>query len=68
MPTMSSPASLSDVLTALQMASAALQRVAPLLPDDENHSLKFTGKWAHFGTLTIAQILDRADTALEPEG
>lgn len=57
----------SDVLTALQLTSAALQCVAHLLPEDEQHKITFTGKWVRFGTLSVEEILNRADAALEPK-
>ena len=50
----------------LQLTSGALQTVAPLLPAGERHVLNYTGQWQRFGSLTIAEILNMADAALDP--
>lgn len=50
---------------ALHLAAGALQCVAKLLPDREQHIVSFTGEWQQFGNVSIADILDRANLALE---
>jgi len=54
-----------DIRGALQMTAGALQCVVQLLPAGEQHVVNFTGDWARFGSLSIASILNRADTALD---
>jgi hypothetical protein len=56
-----------QIFETLQLTAAALQCVAKLLPAGETHCVRFTGKWEGFAPQTIAQILDRANTALEPK-
>ena len=48
------------LVKALELATGALQ----ILPDSERDIIKFTGKWEHYGSLRVADILDRANTAL----
>ena len=48
---------------ALQLATGALQALARST-NAVGDSLTFTGKWAHFDTVTIKQVLDYADFAL----
>jgi hypothetical protein len=59
-------ASVPALVTALQMASGALRSMERLSFVDPQRPITFTGDWAHFGTLTIPDILDRANGALEP--
>lgn len=58
---------LAAMQEALQMVAGALQCVAKLLPEREQHVVNFTGDWSRFGSLTLTAILDRANLALEPE-
>lgn len=55
-----------DVVEALQLTAGALQCIADRLSAHEHHIIRFTGQWERFGTLSIGEILDRANTALEP--
>ena len=54
---------------ALENSSAALQAVSDRFNLTENEVVKFTGKWASRGSITIGDILDQSATALakEPE-
>jgi hypothetical protein len=46
---------------ALELCAAALQ----MLPMSERDVLKFTGKWKHYGSMRVGDILDRADAILK---
>lgn len=50
---------------ALQLTAAALQCTSRTLPNREEHTIRFTGEWSRFGSMSIGQILDRANQALE---
>ena len=54
---------------ALENSSAALQAVSDRFDLTDNEVVKFTGKWASRGSITIGDILDQSATALakEPE-
>lgn len=59
-----------DLVRDHEAMKEALQLTAGALRSFENASLipqniRFTGKWAHLGTMTISEILDRANQALE---
>jgi len=58
-------ASVPALIKALQMASGALRSMEHLSLVDPQAPIQFIGKWAHFGTVTIPDILDRASVALE---
>lgn len=51
---------------ALQMAAAALQAVARLIPRGEQHIITFNGDWLHLAPRSIASILDAANASLAP--
>jgi|GEM_PF-5561779 len=47
------------------MAAGALQCVAAMLPDGENHVVHFNGRWAHLSSHSLRRILDLAGQALD---
>jgi hypothetical protein len=49
-----------SVREALERCTGALQ----MLPGSERDIIKFTGKWADYGSMTVAEILDQANAAL----
>jgi hypothetical protein len=56
-----------SIKEALEKCAAALQ----LLPRFEDDVIQFTGHWAHFKPMSVAAILDEANTALatlQPSG
>jgi len=53
-------ASDSALREALECCAAALQ----ILPKDERDIIKFTGKWADYGSMTVANIIDQTNAAL----
>jgi hypothetical protein len=57
-------ASVPALTRALQMASGALRLMERRALFDPQEPIRFTGKWGHFGTLTISDILDQANEAL----
>jgi hypothetical protein len=58
--------SVAALTTALQSASGALYLFERHALIDPNEPIKFTSeKWAHLGTLTLSQIIDQANEALE---
>lgn len=59
----------TDLRIELQMVAGALQAAAQIIPRREQHVVRFTGEWEHFGLLSIRDILDRVDRALDsPHG
>jgi hypothetical protein len=54
----------SALRQALQLTAGALQALAKKLPRGERHVVSFTHNWADLGSMTVAEILDGADTAL----
>ena len=50
----------SSMRVALEKCAAALQ----ILPRSERDVIKFTGEWKHYSPMTVAEILDEANTAL----
>lgn len=50
------------IRTALEKCAGALSRSV-----SEKEVVRFTGKWSHLGSMTVSDILDEADKALDPE-
>lgn len=56
----------APLVETLQLAAAALQSLVDALEISESERIKFTGEWSRFGTLTIGEVLDRTNAALDP--
>lgn len=60
-----STADITALREALQLAAGALDAVSKTLPDRGRHAIRFTGEWASLRSMTISEILDKSDAALE---
>lgn len=56
-----------ELRTALAVTAGALVLLADTLGVDEGTRLRFAGAHGDMGSLTIGDVLDRADAALEPK-
>lgn len=53
-----------ELETALQLATGAIAALMAELNMPEYRRVRFIGRWAHLGTITLDDVLDRADEAL----
>lgn len=57
----------AELRQALAMTAAALNAAVAMGQVDPRGRLTPTGRWAHLGSATISEILDRANAALGPD-
>lgn len=54
------------LVQALELATDMLACVARAAKLNEAGTVCFTGRWAHFGTVSLGEVLDKANDALAP--